>query len=239
MIDATTLQTLSQIALIFPAFIIIFTFKGFFKSLVAKLVGDDTAEQEGFLSLNPFVHIDPTGFLILIGILAFVIFFFSGSLPRGFLLLVIVLFGIRLVIPVPVDDRNFRSYRFGGVVTSLADFIASIILTIIAILLMKCCIAVKLPSNVIITFLELCNTAIDLSIMLSILNLIPIPPLNGGRLLRYLLPESCEPVFDWLDEYAFFIIILILFAPGISDASWHIISSSAAYVKQVLFSLFF
>lgn len=239
MIDAIVLKTLSQIALLFPAFIIIFTFKGFFKSLVAKWVGDDTAEQEGFLTLNPLVHIDLSGILILITGLIIVTLLFSGILPPGFLLLLILLFGIRLVIPTPIDESNFRSYRWGGILTSLADFQASILLAIVTISLMKGCIAIKLPANIVVTFLELCTAVIDLSIMLGLLNLIPLPPFDGGRLLKYLLPARFDYIFDWLEEYAFFIILFIFFAPGLSDVFWRMLSESSTAVKQFLFSLFF
>ena len=239
MIDATVLKTLSQIALLFPAFIVIFTFKGFFKSLVAKWVGDETAEEEGFLTLNPLAHIDLSGIIILITALVAVTLLFSGLLPRGFLLLLIILFGIRLVIPTPIDERNFRSYRWGGILTSLADFQASILLAIVTIMIMKCCIALRLPANVVVTSLEICNTVVDLSIMLGILNLIPLPPFDGGRLMKYLFPTKYDYIFEWLEEYAFFIILFIFFAPGLSDVFWGMLSGAAASVKQFLFSLFF
>lgn len=239
MINTTVLKTLSEIALLFPAFIIIFTFKGFFKSLVAKFVGDDTAEQNGFLTLNPLVHIDLSGVFILVGVLIGATFLFSSALPRGFLLFLIILFGIRLVITTPIDESKFSSYRFGGILTSLSDFISSILLSIIAVGLMKILIAIKIPANIATTSLELCNAIVDLSIMLGILNLIPLPPFDGGRLIKYLLPSKFDNIFAWLEEYAFFIILFIFFAPVLSDIFLGMLSSYAGSIKHFLFSLFF
>lgn len=238
MIHTTALKTLSEIALVFPAFIIIFTFKGFFRSLIAKLVGDNTAEEEGFLTLNPLAHIDLNGVLILLGVLVGVTLLFSGMLPRGFLILLIILLGVRLVIQIPIDESRFRSYRIGGVATSLADFMASIILSIATIIVMKYLFAIKLPSTVVVTFLELCDAIIDLSIMLGVLSLIPLPPFDGGRLIKYLLPSSYDYIFAWLEEYAFFIVLILFFLPGVSTVFWGILSGAATYIKHLLFSLF-
>ena len=56
MMQQEFLSLLSDIAILFPVFILVFTFRGFFKALVAKLMGDDTPRQEGFLTLNPIAH---------------------------------------------------------------------------------------------------------------------------------------------------------------------------------------
>ena len=75
--------------------------------------------------------------------------------------------------------------------------------------------------------------------MLGILNLLQLPPFDGGRLIKYLLPSKFDYIFDWLEEYALFIILFIFFAPGLSNVFWGMLSASAAGVKQFLFSLFF
>lgn len=239
MINTTVLKTLREIALLIPALVVVFTFKGFFKALLAKYVGDDTAEQDGFLTLNPLAHIDLQGVLILVVVLVGITLFFSSLLPHGFLLLLLVLFGIRLIIPSPIDESKFRNYRLGGVVTSLADFLASVLLALVTIMLMKGILSAKVQPNILITALELCNAIVDFSVFLGILNLIPLPPFDGGRLIKYLLPTKYDYIFNWLEEYAFFIVLFIFFAPGLSDIFWGALSGSASVVKQFLFSLFF
>jgi Zn-dependent protease len=239
MINNTILKSLSEIALMFPIFIIIFTFRGFFQSLAAKLVGDDTAEQDGFLTLNPLAHINIMGLSILLGVLIIIGGLFSGIIPRGILLLILILFGIRLTFPVPVDERNFKHYRIGGIATSLAGFTSSIILSLFSIILMKSIFCLSLPSYVVVTSLEICNGLIDLAILFGIIDLIPLPPFDGGRLLKYMLPTSQQYIISWLEEYSLFIVLFIFFVPGISDIFWGGLSTLSAIIKHLLFSLFF
>lgn len=142
----------------------------FAHALVANLFGDPTAKMDGRMSLNPLRHWDPVGTTLLVG------------------LLVLRMFGLNLPVfgwgkPVPVDERNFDNPRLYGIQTALAGPMSNFILAILFALLYR---FVALPSELaVIIFL-----GIYLNIFLMFFNLLPIPPLDGSRLLRLFLPEQ-------------------------------------------------
>ena len=233
------LALLSDIALLFPVFLLVFTFKGFFQALAARIMGDDTAQQEGFLTLNPIAHIDVVGLTTTIIVFFFIGGLFGEALPRAVLFILLIIFGARWTIPVPIDDRNFKDYRVGGIVTALSGSIGNFVLATIAIGLMKILLAVSLPQYASSTLFEIVRALIDLSILFGVLDLIPLPPFDGGRILKYALPDSMQHIVAWLEEYALFIVLIVFFLPGISDIFFGGISMASAIIKRGLFKLFF
>lgn len=150
--------------------------------LVAYLFGDDTAKRYGRLSLNPLRHLDPMGTLALF------------------------LVGFGWAKPVPVDYSRLRPFRGGLVAVSLAGCLTNILIATIAIFLLQ---ALRIPHN--------SNAGIMLSILAQIniilgaLNLIPIPPLDGSKILLALVPVQAQKALLKVEPYGFFILIFLLF----------------------------
>lgn len=217
MMQQEMLSLISWIALLFPVLVCVFTFRGFFKALVAKLMGDRTPQEEGFLTLNPMAHVDVFGLTTTMVIILVLGFVFGGGLPRGSILLILIVLGIRWTTPVIVDSRNFKYYRLGGILTSLAGSLGNILLAF----LMLCCFKFMpfhlFPLNVQKTLVELMQLLVYVAVWFGVIDLIPIPPFDGGKALYYMLPRSQQHVIEMLEEYSFYIILVLVFMPGISD----------------------
>jgi Zn-dependent protease len=233
------LDVLNDIAIIFPVFLIIFTWRGFIQALIARLMGDKTAQQDGFLTLNPLAHVDLYGILIIMALFFVIGGFLGDTLPRAILLIILLIFGVRWTHPVPIDESQFRHYRLGGILTSLAGAISNFLLAFISIGLLKLCLQANFPTYAIITLLKIFQTLIDICLFFCVLDLIPLPPFDGGKVLRYALPLSAQPMLDWLEEYSLFIFVFLFIVPGISDIFFGGLLGIAFSIKRMMFAVFF
>ncbi len=150
--------------------------------LAALRFGDTTAKNAGRLSLNPLQHIDPMGALMLF------------------------LVGFGWAKPVPVNYYNLKNSRTALIVVSLAGCVTNILLALIAVFLLQ--MNVFGPDSLMETVL---TTAARINIILGAFNLIPIPPLDGSRVLTGFLPEKAQIALARMEPYGFFIIIILLF----------------------------
>ncbi len=162
---------------------------------VAYRFGDPTAKFAGRLSLNPIRHLDPFGSVILPLLLKI-----SGS-P--------VIFGYAK--PVPVDFRNLRDIRLGtlcvasaGVVT---NFLAALLCAGILQLLRPFHAALGPSGGLLI---QLLAYSVMINLVLGIFNLIPVPPLDGGRILSMLLPEDWRKQFQTIEPFGILILLVLL-----------------------------
>lgn len=153
-------------------FIVLFslTIHEFAHAFVANLFGDPTAKLEGRLSLNPLRHWDPIGTTLLVGLL--LIRMVGVSVP---------VFGWGK--PVPVDERNFENPKTYGLQTALAGPMSNFVLAVVLAIGIR---FLPIPQ----TISSLLEIAVYLNIFLMFFNLLPIPPLDGSRILRLFLPEQ-------------------------------------------------
>lgn len=232
-------SVLNNIAIIFPVFLIIFTWRGFFQALIAKLMGDDTAQQDGFLTLNPLVHVDLFGILAMIGIFFVLGGLFSSVLPWSVLLIIILVLGVRWTIPVPIDESKFKNYRLGGICTALSGSTANFVLAFFGVALLKVFLSQTLPGYALKTVTQIFGTLIDISLYFGVLGLIPIPPFYGGKVLHYLLPHNAQYIVEWLEEHSLFIFLVLFLAPGVSDIFFGTIFNITFFIKSLMFRVFF
>ncbi|MFH1190059.1 MAG: site-2 protease family protein [Candidatus Omnitrophota bacterium] len=149
---------------------------------VAYFFGDDTAKRSGRLSLNPLVHLDPMGTLALF------------------------LVGFGWAKPVPIAYSNLRNFRVGLVCVSLAGCVTNIAVAAVSILLLQ---FHAVTANPAVTMVLLVLTKIN--IILGAFNLIPIPPLDGSRILYGILPERAQGALAKIEPYGILIIFALLF----------------------------
>lgn len=150
--------------------------------LVAYLFGDDTAKRSGRLTLNPISHLDPMG--------TFMLFFVGFGWAR----------------PVPVNYYNLRNFRAGLIFVSLAGCLTNILIAIIAMFLLQFQGVSSNPA-----FSIILSIVVRINIILGGFNLIPIPPLDGSKILMGFLPEDAQRSLASLEPYGFFIIAILLF----------------------------
>jgi Zn-dependent protease len=175
-----------------PAVIAI-TFHEASHGYVAHILGDDTAWRLGRVSFNPFVHIDPFGTVVL---------------PVMLLLLrAPFLFGYAK--PVPVNFRALRYPRVGTILVAAAGPGMNLLLAAIAALAFH--IVGFVPAPAAQWMAANLRNALILNVILAIFNLLPIPPLDGGRILMGLLPGTLARSLSRFEPYGLLILIGLLF----------------------------
>ena len=152
----------------------------------ASRLGDDTARRLGRVSLNPVVHIDPIGTLLLP-----LVALASGS---G------LIFGWAK--PTPVGIRNFRHPRRDSVLVTGAGPLSNLLLAVIATVVLQ-----QTDGLARIIAFE----ALSLNVLLAVFNLLPIPPLDGGQILMTLLPPRIAMQLGFLYQYGFLILLGLMF----------------------------
>ena len=230
---------LSSIAILLPAFLVIFSFRGLVRTLVAQKMGDDSAANDGFATLNPAQHIDIVGLIIMLSVVFFVSLMLKVAIPRQILFVFLILMGIRLRIPPPFDPNNFHNMRRGAILTILAFPAASILLGFLFLYVKKCLYLLLIFPRVKSTLLIITEAIIDLSLFCGVMDFLPIPPFDGGKILQYILPASKQNIALWLEENSFIIIVVLFLVPGINRLFLMSISFFALVLKILLSRLIF
>jgi Zn-dependent protease len=182
---------------------------------VADWLGDPTARYAGRLTLNPLPHIDPMGSIAIPGILAL-----TGS-P----------FLIGWAKPVPYNPYNLRNQRWGEALVGAAGPLTNLCIAFAFGTLLRFAAPLGLSSDM----LSLCVMVISTNLVLALYNLIPIPPLDGSKILRALLPGQLRAAFGSLEQsmYALGPVGLILVSVGAIYLLWPFLSG----LVQILFAL--
>ncbi|HEX3099501.1 MAG TPA: site-2 protease family protein [Patescibacteria group bacterium] len=157
--------------------------------LMAEKLGDSTARDEGRITLNPLPHIDP----------------FASILLPGFLLLIgsPIIFGAAK--PVPVNFNNLRPRKLGMALVSLAGPLSNFILAALLILPLKFGLLSAGPVA------DIWLKAVIINVVLGTFNLLPIPPLDGSKIIASVLPTNLMYWILSMERYGFFIVIIFLY----------------------------
>ncbi|MDC0183321.1 site-2 protease family protein [Nitrosomonadales bacterium] len=181
----------------------------------AKYFGDMTAHYLGRISLNPFKHIDPIGTIILPALTVWM-----GG----------ILFGWAK--PVPVNFSNLRNPKKNMMWVALAGPLSNLLMAIFWTFLYA---RLQLFPDSSIFFLQVMALAgIQINLILMVLNMLPIPPLDGGRVAVSLLPYPWSSYIENLEKYGLFIIIFLLFSGVLGNILFPLINIS----KSIIFAIF-
>jgi Zn-dependent protease len=183
---------------------------------VALLFGDRTAQRQGRITLNPIPHIDPI-WTIVVPIIAY--FLSSGTFIIG---------GAK---PVPVDPRNYRQPILGDICVSVAGVTVNFLIAAIMILMLNIVHLVSGSLTGSVAVYVLLHAAL-LNIVLAMFNLLPIPPLDGSHLFKYLLPRELRGGYEMLGRTGagFIILIIVINIPGL----WDIFSTALWAVRDFM-----
>ncbi len=170
------------------------TFHEVAHGLVARSLGDRTAEMTGRLSLNPLKHVDPIGTVLV---------------PAIFLATTQMLFGWAK--PVPIGVRNFKNPRRDMVLVAAAGPASNLVMAVIWALIGKVVAMAGLGGAVGAFIAGMVWFGIFINVILAVFNMLPIPPLDGGRVLSGLLPPRASSRLDAVEPYGLVIVLVLLF----------------------------
>lgn len=171
--------------------------------LVASWFGDHTAKMLGRLTLDPTKHIDPIGTLLVPTIL----YFFSGFI-----------FGWAK--PVPINTSALRSPKQDMLWVAIAGPASNFIMAFLWLLVML--FAINLNSQFLV---DMGQVGVQINLILAVLNLLPLPPLDGGRVVSALLPNKLSYQYDQLEAYGLYILLGLIFLGVFQTVIWPIVKA--------------
>jgi len=177
--------------------------------------GDNTALMLGRLTWNPIKHIDP----FMTVLLPLMLWFGSGLVFGS---------GHRMLLggakPVPVNPRNYRNFKRGDIIVSLAGVFVNLLLAIASVIFFVLVglagRAVPAAAGTFGILQAMLFQGLYLNLILIAFNLIPIPPLDGSHVMKYLLPLSWAVRYQQLGRYGIVILLILLILPGSFLGAW-------------------
>jgi len=201
-----SLDLFQRLAVSLLPLVLALTVREIARGRMALMLGDNTAKAEGRLSLNPLAHVDPIGTLLLPGV-----FIALSSAGLGGLLIGWAKF-------VPISERNFRDPRSGAIKVAAAGLLSNLVMAIAFAFLFK--FAAGMPGSSEGLWLgvkTMAQLGISFNVSFFVLNLLPLPPFDVGRMLLVTLPPRQAMKLEQLQPYTF-VIILVLAVLGVLGA---------------------
>jgi Zn-dependent protease len=198
---------MEQLLLALPILIFSVVVHEYAHGWMALRQGDQTAFMLGRLTLNPVPHLDPIGSFLVPGLLAL-----SGAPILGW------------ARPVPVNPRNYRNYKRGDILVSLAGVAANLVLavafTLLLVLLIWLARFAPGLEGVLPTVELMLRYGVYINILLIVFNLLPIPPLDGSHVFYHLLPPALAVRYREVGRFGFLILFGLLFLTGFRFIVW-------------------
>lgn len=194
--------------------IALLTFHEFGHAWTAMKCGDDTAKMQGRVSLNPLVHIDPIGTVLL----PLLMIFLPGNVGR---------FMVGWAKPVPVNLSNLPHRDRDQILITLAGPGMNLVLAFLLVGLARIGVFANSAAMV-----EVCVRAAELSLLLCFFNMIPIPPLDGSHIMRWLVGMSYETYHN-IARYRLLLVIVFLQLPMVRPVLWNVTDHTLVFFLQL------
>ncbi len=186
---------------------------------MAEKLGDDTAREQGRITLNPISHIDPYGTIML----PLILFWSTGGR-----------FWFGAAKPVPVNFNNLRPRKLGMALVSFAGPLSNFLLALLFVLPIKLGLANSVAYPVLLI-------GIYINILLGTFNLIPIPPLDGSKIVLSMAPDSWMYSILRLERFGFILVLIFVFSGlfgyilnPVVTGFWHLFNLNLTDLVQVL-----
>ena len=205
---------IEQVPLVVFTLLIAFTVHEFAHAYTAYKLGDDTAKKQGRLTLNPLSHIDPLGMIL------------------------ILIVGFGWAKPVPVNRYFFKNPRLAGVLVSLMGPISNLVLAIIGAGIFYFLLAIGVAGSLPTIVIQFFDLFIGLNVLLFVFNLLPIPPLDGYRIVEDLVSKNVRAKMTQYEQYGALVFLILVITPLGNYTIYPILNHFIPFVVESIHTTF-
>ncbi len=199
-------MSFSETLTLLPGIVIAMSFHEFAHAFVAYRMGDDTAARMGRLTLNPISHVDPIGLaMLLIG-------------------------GFGWAKPVPVNENNYRNPKLGSFLVAIAGVTMNILVAIVTIFIAFLTAGYIHHQE----YYDVMEGIVWINIAFASFNLLPIPPLDGAKLISSLLPTEWRIKYYQYEQYGFFVMVILIITNLIDYILNPVVSAVVSLISSVV-----